>query len=176
MAVCEAGAITSDFQIVTSCGRSVSCAVHIHCENSWKLQINTCLLLKILFYLWGRSSPPAAFPVELHFPVLISTSGCGKAMAWLMVHIWGLFHPAETKEESRAQEVQEHPAGGTSPLSATFLPDFGKFQELIKTRISDIWHINLDKEASISPSNATYNHKWNSYFPISESNKIGLWI
>lgn len=156
---------------------SVSCTVHSHCENSWKLQINTCLLLKILLYLWGKSSPPVAFPVELHFPaLLISSSGCGTAMVWLMVHIWGLFHPAEMKEESRAQEVQERPAGGTSPLSATCFPDFGKFGELIKIRISDTSHINLDKETSISPSTCTHNYKWNPYNPISELNKIGLWI
>lgn len=119
---------------------------HIHNERLLSAALCTVIvktagnfkLMKIFLYLWGKSSPPVAFPVELHFSaLLISSSGCGTAMAWLMVHIWRLFHPAEMKEESGAQEVQEHPAGGTSPLSTTCFPDFLKFGELIKTRISD---------------------------------------
>lgn len=142
----------------------------------FRLIQDTWPMSKILLYLEGRSSPPIAFPVGLHFPVLlISSSGSGRAMAWLLVHSWGLFRPEEMKEKSGAQELQEHPAACTSLLSATFSPDSGHFWELKKKRISDTWHIKPYKEKLLKSRHFYIQLSLitmiNLYYPVSESNK-----
>lgn len=114
----------------------------VQCD--WRFIQDTWTLLKISLYLWGTSSPPTAFPVELRFPVLlISSWGSGTAMAWLTVDCWRLCLQEEMNAEAGQQEVQETPTEGTAPQSATFSPDSGNIWDLIKIRISDTWHTNL---------------------------------
>lgn len=128
----------ASFYAAAPCASNVKTALDfIFIKDTWHLS-------KISLHLWGKSSPPTAFPVELWFPVLPTRfSGCGTAMAWLRVDCWGLRLPEEMEEGSGAQEVQESPAGGTRALSAAFSPDSAKIWGLINTTISDTWHTNL---------------------------------